>query len=147
MINIELRYLKGKAKCSYPVVDGRTSVSPYAGQYLGADIKSKKKSDRPQIFGELHQQMTAFLTENKLQIHSDFPEPGDHLAVILAYIAHLCVTVEPKEQLAFIECYFMPWLSDFTGQVNKHDEGRFYSAVANLTQQWLKIDVEGLQSE
>jgi len=133
--------------CGLFLVDGRTSVSPYAGQYLGADKNNRKKSDRPHIFGELHQQMTAFLTDNKLQIHSDFPEPGDHIAVILAYIAHLCVTVESKEQLAFIESYLMTWLSDFTNQVNKHDHGLFYGAVANLTQQWLKIDMEDLQGE
>jgi len=133
--------------CGLFLVDGRTSASPYAGQYLGVDKSSKRKSDRPHIFGELHQQMTAFLTDNKLQIHNDFPEPGDHIAVILAYVAHLCVTVEPKEQLAFIDNYLMPWLSDFTEQVNKHDHALFYSAVANLTLQWLKVDVEGLQSE
>lgn len=127
--------------CGLFLVDGRTSVSPYAGQYLGADTSSKKKSDRPQIFGELHQEMTEFLTENKLQIHSDFPEPGDHIAVILAYIAHLCVTVESKEQLTFIERYLMTWLGDFTAQVNKHDNGLFYSAVAELTSEWVKLDI------
>ncbi len=133
--------------CGLFLVDGRASVSPYAGQYLSADKKSKKKSDRPQIFGELHQKMTAFLTDNKLQIHSDFPEPGDHLAVILAYVAHLCITVEPKEQLAFIDSYLMTWLGDFTEQVKKHDNDNFYSAVANLTLQWLTIDMEALQGE
>jgi TorA-specific chaperone len=133
--------------CGLFLVDGRTSVSPYAGQYLGANKSSKKKSDRPQIFGELHQKMTEFLTENKLQIHSDFPEPGDHIAVILAYIAHLCVTTESKEQLAFIESYLMTWLGDFTAQVNRHDNNMFYSSVANLTMQWLHLEVEYLQGE
>ncbi len=133
--------------CGLFLVDGRTSVSPYAGQYLGADKSSKKKSDRPQVFGELHQKMTAFLTDNKLQIHSDFPEPGDHIAVILAYIAHLCVTVNTKEQLTFIDSYLMSWFSDFTEQVNKYDNDSFYSAVANLTLQWLQIDMEDLQGE
>jgi len=141
--------------CGLFLVDSRTSVSPYAGQYLSAkpsDATSNKsgsfkKKDRIEIFGELHQQMTEFLTENKLQIHSDFPEPGDHIAVILAYIAHLCVTAEHKEQLSFINRYLMTWLRDFTQQVTKHDHGLFYGAVADLTLQWLQMDVEDLQSD
>jgi len=138
--------------CGLFLVDGKTSVSPYAGQYLSAEpsspaikeLEGKRKKDKIQIFGELHQQMTEFLTDNKLQIHSDFPEPGDHIAVILAYTAHLCVSAEHKEQLQFINCYLITWLSDFTSQVNKHDHGLFYSAVANLTLQWLQIDYKYL---
>lgn len=140
--------------CGLFLVDGRTSVSPYAGQYLTAcpsdaikGLGGKRKKDQIQIFGELHQKMTEFLTDNKLQIHSDFPEPGDHIAVILAYIAHMCVTTEHKEQLHFIKCYLITWLKDFTEQVNKHDHGLFYSAVTNLTLQWLRIDIEDLQGE
>jgi len=138
--------------CGLFLVDGRTSVSPYAGQYVSAkksaepsvETGSRSKKDKIQIFGELHQKMTEFLTDNKLQIHSDFPEPGDHIAVILAYIAHLCVTAEPKEQGHFIKCYLMTWLSDFTQQVNEHDHGLFYCYVADLTLAWLNVDTEFL---
>ena len=145
--------------CGLFLVDGRTSVSPYAGQYLSAEIEegandklsdkleSKSKKNKAQLFGELHQQMTEFLTDNKLQIHSDFPEPGDHIAVILAYIAHLCVTSGSEQQLNFINSYLMTWLSDFTQQVNKHDHGLFYCFVADLTLEWLKVDTEFLLSD
>lgn len=141
--------------CGLFLVDGRTSVSPYAGQYV-SDKKSagqsvvtgsRRKEDKIQIFGELHQQMTEFLTDNKLQVNSDFPEPGDHISVILAYIAHLCVTAGPKEQLNFIKCYLMTWLSDFTQQVNEHDHGLFYCFIADLTLEWLKVDTEFLLND
>lgn len=142
--------------CGLFLVDGRTSVSPYAGQYLGSDPNSeannevtnklgaKNKRERSQLFGDYHQQMTEFLTNNKLQIHSDFPEPGDHISVILSYIAHLCVSVESKDLLKFINCYLMPWVSDFTEEVNKYDHGLFYKAVASLMLEWLNIDTEYL---
>ena len=141
--------------CGLFLVDGRTSVSPYAGQYVNAkemaepsvETGSKRKKDKIQIFGELHQQMTEFLTDNKLQVHSDFPEPSDHIAVILAYIAHVCVSAEPEEQLDFIKCYLMTWLSDFTQQVNEHDHGLFYGHVADLTLEWLKVDSEFLPND
>jgi len=38
------------------------------------------------------------------------------------------------------------WLSDFTSQVNKHEHGLFYVAVANLTLKWLEIEIEDLNS-
>jgi TorA-specific chaperone len=134
------------------LVDGRTSVSPYAGQYLSTKpdeeandkLGSKRKKDKTQLFGDLHQQMTEFLTDNKLQIHSDFPEPSDHISVILAYIAHLCVTKGSMQQFNFINSYLMTWLSDFTQQVNEHDHGLFYCYVADLTLAWLNVDIEFL---
>jgi len=138
--------------CGLFLVDGRTSVSPYAGQYV-SDKKSagqsvvtgsRRKEDKTQLFGELHQQMTEFLTDNKLQIHSDFPEPSDHISVILAYIAHLCVTKGSMQQFNFINSYLMTWLSDFTQQVNEHDHGLFYCYVADLTLAWLNVDIEFL---
>lgn len=142
--------------CGLFLVDGRTSVSPYAGQYIkevpsgelsnavSNDAIGKSNKDKTQLFGEIHHQITEFLTNNKLQIHSDFPEPGDHISVILSYIAHLCVSVESKDQLKFINCYLMTWVSDFTEQVKKYDHGLFYSAVVDLTIEWLKIDIEYL---
>jgi TorA-specific chaperone len=141
--------------CGLFLVDGRTSVSPYAGQYLNAELKNehsqesgnKRKMERTQLFGELHQHMTAFLTYNQLQVHSKFPEPGDHIAVILAYTAHLCTTAKPEEQLNFIKHYLTSWIADFTQQINKHDHNLFYRTVAGLTQQWLQMEVEDLQRE
>jgi TorA-specific chaperone len=136
--------------CGLFLVDGRTSVSPYAGQYLSAGRDSvqgvKRKSEKTQIFGESHQKMSEFLTLSNMQVHSDFPEPSDHIAVILAYIAHLCLSTNADDQLEFIETYLMTWINEFTQQVNKHDQGRFYSAVANLTLKWLKMEIEDLKN-
>jgi TorA-specific chaperone len=138
--------------CGLFLVDGKTCASPYAGQYLSACHSSevisgaggKRKKDKIQIFGELHQQMSEFLTKSELQVHSDFPEPGDHIAVILAYIAHLCVTAESTEQLNFINRYLLTWLSDFNNQVNKYDRGLFYCALSELTLEWVQIELEYL---
>lgn len=137
--------------CGLFLVDGRTSVSPYAGQYIanelssslsnGDTISGKKKADKIQIFGELHQQMTEFLTNSNMQIHSDFPEPADHLAVMLAYLGHLCLSTSVDNQISFIETYLMTWLANFTQQVKKHDAGTFYAAVAELTLEWIKLEL------
>lgn len=137
--------------CGLFLVDGRTSVSPYAGQYIanelnsnlsnGDTISGKKKADKIQLFGELHQQMTEFLTNSNIQIHSDFPEPADHLAVMLAYLGHLCLSTSIDKKINFIEKYLMTWLANFTQQVKEHDTGRFYAAVAELTLEWVKLEL------
>lgn len=140
--------------CGLFLVDGKTSVSPYAGQYLSNkptnslkdDASANKKIEKIQLFGELHQKVTEFLTDSELQIHSNFPEPGDHIAVILAYTAHLCVSVAPKEQLEFINHYLVTWINDFIQQVHKHDQGLFYRSLADLMLEWIKIDTSSLQS-
>ena len=131
--------------CGLFLVDGRTSVSPYAGQYIANEpsdiISGNNKADKIQIFGELHQQMTEFLTNSNMQIHSDFPEPADHLAVMLAYISQLCLSTCEDNQISFIETYLMTWLADFTQQVKKHDTGYFYAAVAELTLELVKLEL------
>lgn len=136
--------------CGLFLVDGRTSVSPYAGQYIansssrvsnGDAISGKKRADKIQIFGELHQQMTEFLTNSNMQIHSNFPEPADHLAVMLAYLGELCLSTSAENQISFIETYLMTWLGEFTQQVKTHDPSYFYTAVAELTLEWIKLDI------
>jgi TorA-specific chaperone len=135
--------------CGLFLVDGRTSVSPYAGQYLSSklnkvcsdELTSKKKQHKAQLFGDYHQLMAEFLTNSNMQIHSDFPEPADHISVMLAYLAHLSLSASKENQLSFIEVYLMTWLSDFTQQVKRHDPGCFYTALAELTFEWVKLDI------
>lgn len=134
--------------CGLFLVDGRTSASPYAGQYLNdepTNIKSTdKKSKKIHVFGDFHQQIANFLVKSNMQVHRDFPEPSDHIAVILAYTAHLCESTNTQNQLNFINNYLMSWINEFTQQVHLHDQGLFYSAIAELTLKWLEIDVEDL---
>jgi TorA-specific chaperone len=135
--------------CGLFLVDGKSSASPYAGQYLGNEqskadngvLNVKKKTDKIHLFGESHQLMSEFLTNSNMQIHSDFPEPADHLAVMLAYLAHLSLYASVENQLNFINTYLMTWLNDFTQQVKKHDANGFYSAVAEFTLEWVKLEI------
>lgn len=143
--------------CGLFLVAGKSSVSPYAGQYItnvdntGSSTKApsntqannnnNNKSEQKQTFGELHQLMMAFLQHSEMQIHRDFPEPADHIAVMLAYLAHLSTSASTEVQLSFINNYLMTWLSDFTEQVKCYDPGGFYRAVAELTFEWIKLEV------
>lgn len=124
--------------CGLFLVDTHNSVSPYASFYMG---------DRDTtLFGEQHQKITAFLQQHKLQIQSEFSEPADHIAVILAYAGHLALYGNPKNQIDFLQAYLASWLDRFVLQIEKTDPGRFYSALAQLTLAWLGSELEWLHS-
>ncbi|MCG9731178.1 molecular chaperone TorD [Shewanella sp. Isolate13] len=131
--------------CGLFLVGTKYSASPYASLYL--DNKSAEKGDEPLLFGEQHQQMTQFLKQSQLQVQSEFPEPADHLAVILAYVAHLCTHSDEAEQLGFIQANLANWLHNFVAKVTEVDNGNFYQALARLTHSWVKSDAEWLASE
>ncbi|SUI77366.1 molecular chaperone TorD [Shewanella morhuae] len=119
--------------CGIFLVGTKHSASPYASLYLNTE-------DEPLLFGQQHQQMSEFLHQSKLQVQSHFPEPADHLAVMLAYMAHLCCHSDDSTQLRFLETCINSWLATFTAQLIKCDKNGFYSAVAILTLEWVKQD-------
>lgn len=131
--------------CGLFLVGTKHSASPYASLYL--TDKPAKKGDEPLLFGEQHQQMTQFLKQSQLQVQSEFPEPADHLAVILAYVAHLCTHSTAAEQHDFIKANLANWLNNFVAKVTEVDTGNFYQALARLTYSWVKSDAEWLESE
>ncbi|WP_076412739.1 molecular chaperone TorD [Shewanella sp. UCD-KL12] len=135
--------------CGLFLVGTKHSASPYASLYLNAEDSSGKssKDDEPTLFGEQHQQMVHFLKQSQLQVQSSFPEPADHIAVILAYVEHLCKTAKDTEQVEFIESYLVTWLGNFAAKVTQCDSGEFYCALARLTQSWVEADLKGLKEE
>lgn len=108
-----------------------------------------------------------------LEKSQSFPEPDDHLAVQLAFVAWLCggvveaagagdeAAVENAltDQLRFITNHLMNWVDRFTAEMAiatqaaaaERDEGDnvpelFYLALAKFTILFLCFDVESMQS-
>lgn len=131
--------------CGLFLVGTKHSASPYASLYMTE--KPATKGDEPLLFGEQHQLMTLFLKQSQLQVQSEFPEPADHLAVILAYVAHINMHTSNQQQLQFIRDNLANWLGTFVAKVAKVDTGKFYIALAQLTLAWVKSDLEWLESE
>lgn len=127
--------------CGLFLVGTRHSASPYASLYLNSE-------DEPLLFGQQHQQMSEFLHQSKLQVQSHFPEPADHLAVMLAYMGHLACHSEDAAQLNFLDACLDSWLAKFVVKVvecdSKHSNG-FYSALATLALAWVKQDKQLLE--
>ncbi|GLR33642.1 molecular chaperone TorD [Shewanella decolorationis] len=127
--------------CGLFLVGTKHSASPYASLYLS-------REEEPLLFGQQHQQMSEFLHQSKLQVQSHFPEPADHLAVILAYMGHLTCHSEDAAQLNFLNACIDSWLAKFVAKVvecdSKHSNG-FYSALATLTLAWVQQDKQQLE--
>lgn len=132
--------------CGLFLVGTKHSASPYASLYL--ENSGTGKGNEPLLFGEQHQMMVNFLKMSKLQVQTSFPEPADHLAVILAYVAYLCDSGKGFEtdavQLEFIESN-LSWLGNFTAKVTTCDTGKFYNVLARLTQHWVVEDIKALR--
>lgn len=116
----------------------RNSASPYASLY--------NQSKEELLFGELHHQIIAFLKQHKLQVQSDFVEPADHIAVILAYAGHLAINADINEQSILLNGYLANWLPTFATQVKQSDPSGFYTAVTQLTVAWVTSELEWLAS-
>lgn len=123
--------------CGLFLVGTKHSASPYASLY--------GHEQEPTIFGQQHHQMSEFLKSQRLQLASDFLEPADHIAVILAYAGHLAVNYPKQQQLDYLTSQLVPWLDKFVAQVIKIDQGQFYQGLAQLTLAWIASEVCWLQ--
>ena len=124
--------------CGLFLVGDKQSASPYASLYLSHE-------EKPTVFGEQHHVMCDFLRQSQLQVQSNFKEPADHLAVMLAFMAQLCITASNESQLAFLETCIDSWLAAFVDKVETCDPGQFYSALASMTLQWVRDDISALR--
>lgn len=131
--------------CGLFLVGTKHSASPYASLYLQKQASSD--DDHPLLFGEQHQQMSQFLKQSQLQVQSEFPEPADHIAVMLAYVAHICVNQDLAQQCEFVQHNLANWLANFVNKVAEVDQGSFYLPLARLTQSWVESDLQWMQGE
>lgn len=129
--------------------DARTAAAPYASAYLDS-----------QFFGEPHRQMQAFLRSGGLQVHADFKEPADHLAVFLAFMEDNIRKAEhaaPEErpQAAHIQADFLKeallsWLPQFEARCQSlkgETVSDFYPAAAAMLLAFIQADAETLTTD
>lgn len=119
--------------CSLFLIGGKNNSSPYASLFLSEEAE-------PTLYGELHQRMSEFLKQSNLQIQADFKEPADHLAVMLAYMGHLCTHSSTDTQQTYLKVCITSWLPLFAQKVFENDRNnasQFYSALVRLTQKWI----------
>ncbi|WP_372869866.1 molecular chaperone TorD [Shewanella sp.] len=143
--------------CSAFLQNAEHCAAPYASLYLGDagktdrnettsyDAESHDKTAKS-LYGEKHQLMVDYLRSAGLGLAADFREPSDHLAVILALMAHLCTSANEESQRAFVENAILSWLPEFNARLGKLKlESPLYGALGDFTLAWARLDTELLQ--
>ncbi|QYJ76340.1 molecular chaperone TorD [Shewanella sp. FJAT-52076] len=143
--------------CSAFLQNAEHCAAPYASLYLGdagekaeneTDGHDKAAQDKTErsLYGEKHQLMSDYLRSAGLGLADDFREPSDHLAVILALMAHLCEQASAESQRAFLESAILSWLPEFNARLGRLKlASPLYGALGDFTLAWAKLDAEILR--
>jgi TorA maturation chaperone TorD len=125
---------------------GKLEAPPYSSVYLSAD-----KS----VFGESTISAQQFYTFSGLKLRNSGREPGDHFAIELEYLFVMQMSdlerIEESEefeleqslttQKEFIEKHMLNWIGRFFENIRNHSEKGFFSAAADLTENFLKSEI------
>ncbi|CAH0990488.1 Chaperone protein TorD [Sinobacterium norvegicum] len=127
--------------CGLFIVAGKFCVSPYAGAYL----QRLDSGEDPPLFGPMHQHIVVNLKTMGFEVDKSFPEPADHIGVLLAYMAELCQQGSGAQQQQFMTDYLLSWQDDFSTQIERFDQGGFYVCLAKFYGLWLQLDKQWLR--
>ena len=119
-----------------------SSAAPYASLYLSDGNTAK------QLYGEHEALLRHFLNEQHLAIHPDFPEPADHLAILLATAASLARNEAASGvQRNFISAALNAWLPAFNERCQQLTlRFDFYPALSPLLLEFVVQDLAFLDS-
>ena len=133
------------------LLDQKQSAIPYASYYLEADKR---------LYGDATEAMQQLLKDNQLAVAKSFNEPADHLAVMLASLAHWCeksaelglsqIHGDISQQRAFLQQGLLSWLSAWLVRVEEIAKlgklsSAFYPALARLLVQFIRDDFDCLE--
>jgi TorA-specific chaperone len=90
-----------------------------------------------------------FLAEHGMAVRPDFPEPEDHLGVLLYALGALSIRESEAAaaeaaalfaaQQDFVRTEMLPWLPDFRTRVERDDPDGYFGAAARLTENALSV--------
>jgi len=122
-------------------------VFPYESVYTSADRL---------LMQEARDAVASIYRDAQLNLREDFREPEDHLALELAYMAHLNIQASQAEQIksiqqaidlqqSFYRQHLMVWAPAFCADLKKAARSAFYVWLAEFTSDFLAAEDESLQ--
>jgi len=122
-------------------------VFPYESVYTSAERL---------LMQDARDEVAAIYQDAQISRREDFREPEDHLALELAYMAHLntqasqAVEAEAVQhaidlQLSFYRRHLMVWAPEFCADLKKATRSAFYAWLAEFTNDFLAAEDEALQ--
>lgn len=125
------------------LLDARAGALPYASAYEGEGSASM-------LYSAAETRMREFLASRALAIRADFREPADHLAVLLAVLAHFAEQqsgaqdpgAAARDQAALLRAGLLDWLPRFTERCQQvKPRFDFYPALATLLLAFTRADL------
>ena len=132
----------------------RDLMGAYAFLFLGAggpqsvpSSQSAFTDPRGRVCQEPAAAMARHLARLGMHVDTTYPEPPDHIAVILAVTAEMIATgARPADQTAFIKDHLAAWLPAFQAACASHDRHGFYARLAKTTDAFVAADLQWLMS-
>jgi anaerobic sulfite reductase subunit A len=149
-----------------PGLDPLTDLAvDYAKVFLGAGVSKNGVAAYPYesvytspgrlIMQDARDQVLAAYRAKGLDKADALDVPEDHIALELAFMAHLCretqqalaakdraaVLASLKEQRTFLERHLLHWVPAFCADALQFAETDFYKAVARITNGFLRMDL------
>ena len=125
------------------LLDARAGALPYASAYEG-------EGSTATFYSATETRMREFLASRALAIQPDFREPADHLAVLLAVLAHFAeqqsgaqdMGAAARDQAALLRAGLLDWLPRFTERCQEvKPRFDFYPALATLVLAFARADL------
>jgi len=82
--------------------------------------------------GESTLRLMAFLNQQGIRLHTDYPEPADHIGLMLFQSAWLAMKNRPRALQQLLEEHVMTWLPMYVGALNAAQPCGFYRALGEL---------------
>lgn len=130
------------------------SVDPYESIYRNGN----------EMYGESYTKVKQIMDKLGYDGHEDHPEPADHVAFELGFMAYLSrgalnqyregnleyVKRYLNLQDEFLESHMGAWVPNLCEEIHQYTDSEFYDAVARMTQSLVEQDaemIEALQTE
>lgn len=124
---------------------GHVLAPPYESVY-----KTKNSDNKMGIvMGDSTIEVKHFYGRAGLKLSEDFTDLPDHITLELHFMGYLC-TMESdkiqsdKMQADFLKIHIGSWISDFSKAITMSTNSVFYHEVAELTEAWIKLEVNEL---
>lgn len=135
---------------------GHLLAPPYESVYKTKDEDNK----RGVVMGDSTIAVKNFYRSAGLELAKDFKDLPDHITLELHFMGYLCnlefdkahdgseedqASVR-KMQADFLKIHLDSWILDFSQAVSIGTNSEFYSAIVELTERWIKIEVNELNN-
>lgn len=85
------------------------------------------------VAGDSTLALSAFLKQERLKLNTPYPEPADHIGLILFQAAVLASEMREVAVNTLLSQHLMSWLPRYSQRLDTHGNSPFYSALTRLT--------------